>query len=499
MENKIEKLWNEIMDEQQVRQNLSKIRELIKEEKNYKMAMELISDYRLFLEKLLGDHDPKIRKNTVLLIGDLRLEEMNTFLWETYTKEETLFIRSSYLTAMKKIGSGSSVRKMKEREEFLRKQEWEEENKKHITEELRQIRSLIIEAEGIIKHRFCDTEEKSDVILLANRKHLPEILEELKKLPDITTSNARLMQAGIRLHTNRIEQLFQTRTWTEMLFLVPGMKTCTMNAGEAAKQIGESSLLGFLGKRHKGDGPYYFRVEVKSEKVDKTKFIRKFVDDLEQISSYQLINSPSHYEFEIRLVENKEGKFNVTVKLYTMEDERFSYRKEVIASSIRPVNAALLALLSEKYLQEEARVLDPFCGVGTMLIERNKKVKADTLYGVDILEDAIYKGRRNAEEAGVPVHFINRDFFSFSHEYAFDEIFTNMPFVQGKKTALDIYDLYEKFFCKVPEVLCKGGRMILYSHDKRILEKQAEKWGYKILEKIVINVKEDSWLYILEL
>ena len=498
MENKIEKLWTEIMGGQQVRQNLSKIRELIKEEKNYKRAVELISGYSLFLEKLLEDRDAKIRKNTILLIGDLGLREMKTFLWEAYTKEETLFIRSAYLMAMKKIGTGSSIKNLKEREESLRKKEWEEENKKHITEELRQLRSLIIEMEGIKKHRFCDTKEKSEVILLANRKHLPEILEEIKKLPDITTSSAKLMQAGIRLHTNMVGQLFQVRTWTEMLFLVPGMKTCTMDAREAAKRIGESSLLEFLGKRHREGGPYYFRVEVKSEKVDKIKFIKKFVDELEQISAFQLINSPSHYEFEIRLVENKEGKFNIMVKLYTMEDERFSYRKEVIASSIRPVNAALLALLSEKYLLEEARVLDPFCGVGTMLIERNKKVKADTLYGVDILEEAVKKGRQNADRAGVPIHFINRDFFSFSHEYPFDEIFTNMPFVQGGKTAFDIYDIYEKFFDKVPEVLCKGGKLILYSHDKNILEKQAEKRGYKILEKIVINVKEDSWLYILE-
>ena len=66
MENKIEKLWAEIMDGQQVRQNLSKIRELIKEERNYKTATELISGYSLFLEKLLEDQDAKIRKNTIL-------------------------------------------------------------------------------------------------------------------------------------------------------------------------------------------------------------------------------------------------------------------------------------------------------------------------------------------------------------------------------------------------------------------------------------------------
>lgn len=494
----IESLWNAILEKQEVRQNLSKIRELIKKEENRKKAREIIGEYELFLEGLLNHSDPKTRKNTVLLIGDLKLEDLKDLVWEGYTKEETLFNKSSYLIAMKHLGMKTYLKEFKEREAVLLQEEKSEENRKHIMEELTGLRSLIVSIEGIRKHVFCGFEERSEIIVLANRKHLPEVLEEIKMQPDICTSDAKLMQAGIRLNTAGLEELLQIRTWSELLFLVPGMKTCPMEAGEAANQIGNSAFLNFLDTRHKGEGAYYFRVEIKSEKVDKAKFIKRFTEQLEELSFGRLINSPSHYEIELRLVENKEGRFNVMVKLFTIEDSRFSYRKEVISSSIRPVNAALIAMLSEKYLQEDGRVLDPFCGVGTMLIERNKKVKADTLYGVDILEDAIIKGRRNAEEAGVPLHFINRDFFSFSHEYTFDEIFTNLPFAQGSKTPYDIAKIYERFFEKIPEVMRKGGKMILYTHDRRLLEKQVEKHGYDFLEKMVINVKEDSWLYVVE-
>ena len=83
------------------------------------------------------------------------------------------------------------------------------------------------------------------------------------------------------------------------------------------------------------------------------------------------MNSTSHYEVELRLVENKAGDFNLMIKLFTYKDPRFRYRREAMSSSIQPVNAALAMKLAQKYLKEGAQVLDPFCGVGTMLIERN--------------------------------------------------------------------------------------------------------------------------------
>ena len=70
-----------------------------------------------------------------------------------------------------------------------------------------------------------------------------------------------------------------------------------------------------------------------------------------------------------------------------------------MAASIAPVNAALAVELARPYLRENGQVLDPFCGVGTMLTERAKALPAHDLYGVDIYRDAIEKARRNAENA----------------------------------------------------------------------------------------------------
>ena len=60
------------------------------------------------------------------------------------------------------------------------------------------------------------------------------------------TSDAKLMNAGIRLKTAALDQLMEVRTWQEMLFLVHGMKTCEKDPSKAAEVIASSKLIEFL-------------------------------------------------------------------------------------------------------------------------------------------------------------------------------------------------------------------------------------------------------------
>ena len=513
----VQKIWNKILEKDEVRQNLSKLRELVKDNKNREVCKKLTFENELVLEQLLESEDAKTRKNAALLIGDLQLSNLQMALWRAYEKEETLFVRSSYLVAMQKLDMTVFLKPMKARVNELSRIEVEETNKKHVREEMQELRKMILLIEGIKKHKFNGWQKMSEIILLANRRHLDTVLMEIKQLPNVITFDAKMMNAGVRLKTAALDELMEIRTWQEMLFLVAGMKTCDKDPVKAAETVASSKLVEFLEERHKGEAPFYFRVEVKMQTASagmrkpvdkkeeekqaleaKLKFIKKFVSTLEEKSKGKLINTTSDYEFEIRLVENKDGRFNVMVKLYTMEDHRFDYRKEVVAASIRPVNAALLVQLAKEYMIEDARVLDPFCGVGTMLIERQKKIPADTSYGLDIFEEAIEKARRNTEVAGQVIHYVNRDCFTFTHEYLFDEIFTNMPFVQGRKTGLEIYEIYERFFETARKLVRTGGVIALYTHDRAYVDKLSLKTGFDILKKCQINVKEDTWLYVMK-
>ena len=46
-----------------------------------------------------------------------------------------------------------------------------------------------------------------------------------------------------------------------------------------------------------------------------------------------------------------------------------------------------------------------------MLIERARLQPCHTLYGIDILEEAVQKARINTEQANIPIHYINRNYF----------------------------------------------------------------------------------------
>ena len=243
-----------------------------------------------------------------------------------------------------------------------------------------------------------------------------------------------------------------------------------------------------------------YRMEVKGALPLEKKgpFIRKVSESLEAASGGRLQNTVTDYEVELRLLQKKDGSFVPMIKLFTLPDRRFSYRREVVATSISPVNAALTVRLAGKYLKEGAQILDPFCGVGTMLIERNRVIAADPMYGVDIFGEAIEKARINTKRAGNLIHYINRDFFDFTHGYLFDEIITDMPRSAGTGTRQELEELYWKFFVKAAEHLKEDGILILYTMNPELVEKNlSSSSGYERLEEFLINEKNQTRVYVL--
>ena len=104
--------------------------------------------------------------------------------------------------------------------------------------------------------------------------------------------------------------------------------------------------------------------------------------------------------------------------------------------------------------------------------------------------------RENTERARQIIHYINRDFADFTHEYYFDEIITNMPFAIGRKTESEIREVYHMFFEKAKQHLTDEGIMILYTHDKEYVYEDAKKYGYKVLEEFEINKKEGTYVIV---
>ncbi len=494
----IRKYWNEIKEQQDVRQNLSKLRQEIKKAGTSAGVLYVIAGSEETLIDLLHSEDAKTRKNAALLMGDLGKKEFLRPVYEAYEKEQQRFVRSSYLAAMKNFDYRNYLDQLKQRLDELSSAQVTPENEKHHMEELRELSALIVTMEGISAHTFHGWDQTYDMILITNRKFAEVTRKELLELaPD---SKTKVVGAGVMARVPDLRWLPDIRTYQEILFSIPGMQACPMDPVQAAEALTSSRLMEFLNNSHRGKPPYYFRVGFKSKRPldERSHFVKKLSAQIEKQSGRELINTPSRYEMELRFIENKEGTCNLLVKLYTLKDERFWYRLEVMPTSIKPVNAALAVALAKDYMKEDAQVLDPFCGVGTMLIERHRAVPANTTYGIDIQAEAIEKARVNTKEAHQVIHYINRDFFRFSHEYLFDEVITNMPFAIGRITEDEVFDLYQRFFGSVAKYLKENAVMILYSHDCGYVENMAPKNGFEIAGKYELSKKEGAYVFILQ-
>ena len=488
----MEKILNELIDKKNIRANLSALRQEIKESEKKEKALEVVKNEETTFLAFLSNEDAKTRKNIALLLGDLAYQNALEPLYDAYLNETTLFVKASYLQAIAELDATDKLEAIKKILANRLACEVEPENKKHIEEEIRALRKIVLKAEGILPHTPDIKGKSVKVLLLTNRTQRETIRRT------IDCGEASVHPLGVYVETDKLEELMKLRTYREMVFPV-GTEFLQANPIDAAGKLWENDVLELLNTVHKENHPYYFRIECKSamDLEERSAFTRKFATELEHISNGQLINSTSDYEVEIRLIANKDGKFFPCLRLLTMKNSRFAYRKNAIAASIHPSTAALIMELAKDYLKEDAQILDPFCGVGTMLIERNKKVPAREMYGIDIFGDAILYARENTAAAGMHVNYIHRDFMTFEHGYLFDEIITNMP-TRGQKTKQEMDELYGAFFQKAKSHLTKEAIVILYTNEIGFVKKQLRLHKeFTLLQETCLQPKTDFNLLIM--
>jgi tRNA G10 N-methylase Trm11 len=489
----LEKFFEQIRENIEVRQSLIAIKAAMKEPKELEALKALHKAEPSVLLSKLQHEDAKVRKNAALVLGALGDDECREALLAAYEKESQRFVKSSYLTALKGCDCSGCLEMLQGRRQELLSQEQTPETEKHMREELEALNALLAQYESNDRHRFTGFSRPLDVILTTHRNYRQMTADQIQ------SGQTVFLGAGVKVLQANLEELLAVRTWKELLFCLNVEGSCMPDT--AAEVLVASDMMALLEELHQGEGSFRFRIECKSRMSleQRSVFTKKLAAKLETLTGGKLVNSTSDYEVELRLIETKNGDFLPLLKLYTLPDRRFTYRKNSVAASIQPQLAALLMELAKPYLKEEARVLDPFCGVGTMLLERNYLLHADTLYGVDFYGPAIQAGRENAGIAKVPVHFINRNFFDFTHEYRFDEIVSNLP-VKGKNcTAHDLDFLYGKLFDKAEELLNEGGRLFLYSHDRSFVKKQLrEHKSMRLLGEWPVNDREESWFFAIQ-
>lgn len=495
----VEKCFEELEQQINIRENLSLLRSEVKNEDVRDRVLARIGEGEILID-FLESEEPKVRKNAALLLGDLQLQQAAGSLLRAYQAEDKLFVKSSYLMALGKLDYAEYLDVFKERRDVLAAMDIAENEKKHIGEELRELEKLITDMEGITRHRFTGLAESRHILLATNRELRNVTMTEVSGLSAEVRRSTSLHPLGVLVHTKNLIPFTKLRTYRELLFPIEISGKISTKPEEAAAAIWNSDMPKMLQESHKEDAPFYFRLELKSrmELDKKSTFAKRFGVELERLSSRSLINSTRDYELEIRLMETKDGGFVAFYKLFTIPMKRFSYRKHAIAASIHPATAAMLVQLAEPHLKENAQILDPFCGVGTMLIERDIRVPAREKYGIDIFGDATRMARENAVAAGEKINFINRDYFDFKHDYKFDEIITNMP-VRGKKSREEMDEFYGAFFRKSKEILASEAVIVMYSNEEGFVKKQLRLQSeYRLVQEYCVREKDQFYLFVIK-
>ncbi len=419
----------------------------------------------VLVRDLLGHTDAKVRKNAAKVLGHFYEPSLIVPLMEAYRRETVRYVRSQYLMSLTKYDMSQFREELAERREMLFAEAESEELRKHANEEIRAINSCI-GTEREEKHTFTGMKLKNEVMLILNPLYTDEAMRF------IGDTKKKAVNGGVIVHTEHLAELCKLRCYRELLFLVPELYFVEDDPYEIAAHLASSEMRAFLRERHDGGEVFTYRIELRGtmEERKKSLFMKRLCGEVFRLSEQRLQNVEGNHEIEFRLIQRATGGYRLLVKLLTLADERFRYRRECVATSIQPSDAAFCFARFASYLREDAQILDPFCGVGTMLAERSLAKKVKIAFGVDTFGEAIEKAKKNMWGLGLPIHYIHRDFFDFRHETLFDEIVTNMPFRKGEEDE-KICNIYKRFFEKAEEHLKRDGVILMVSHNPQLVRR----------------------------
>ncbi len=482
---------------QDMRSNLIALKEALKDPATLQQFVyHLGGDFHVFVAALRHT-DPKVRRNAALILGMMETEDVLPFLFDAWEKEQTLFVRDSYLKAMEKLDVRAYEKQLRRRMQQLQDTQTTEETGKHVHQELAALQKLLRPYDRQTGHVF--TAQTIPEVLLLCRKNVAAYTAK-----QITLSETVVKGNLVQVKEARPEEIMKIRTWQELLLPVKGGSLPSGSAADIGRSLATRGIEDQLDALHKGEGPWRYRLELRENgrmaDPSAVKTIRKICGELDLASQGRLMNSPDDYEVEIRLIHRKDGSYLPLLKCSALADRRFVYRREYVADSLAPVTAACIIAAASEYLTEEARVYDPFCGVGTLLTERCYYGRTGGCYGTDIYKEAIDKARDNSDHAGLPVHYVQRDFFTFKYEHPFDEVITDMPrnLRDEAGVRLDMKAFTTRFLTHLPGLMRKGAVVVLYTLEAPVLRGALKQLPAYHIEKVeVLNEKSGACIFVL--
>ncbi len=424
------------------------------------------------LKELLKHEDPKVRKNTAIIIG--QLTESVELLLDSYHHEETDYVKEAYLKGISYQPVQPYIKDLKQIQEDLMHNE--NANTKHVQSQLKILNPLILQNVSHKKKMIKFYHEPIDVVLTTLPYYQFVAFEHVLHL------KYKPVSQGVLVRTESLYDLQKIRVYKDMLIPI-GASLLNISLSAIEEGIKKSQLLSILDKLYDDPSVIYYRV-VDGMREKNTQLVKQVSQKIFELYPQRLLNVETDYDIQLTLKEVKKGTINIYIQLSHLDNPRFDYRKYVIPTSMNPYVAATLVQLAKPYMKYHGKVLDPFAGVGTLLIEKNKEVPSHFAMGVDIYNDGIEKARKNTSLANQTIYYVHKDALRFSHNEMFDEIITDMPTFAQMKDENALRELYDKFFARIPHLVKAGGYVFLYTSEISLVRKNLRLMeGYLSLEE----------------
>ena len=394
---------------------------------------------RLSLHAAAQASTPKVRKNAYRLMGALEDKQDLPILQEALQREETLFAIPSLLLALGKLGD----------EETLRAYEPPVSPSPETDGLVAQIvlaRDKALQSfETYGSERITRLSAPQKVLCYAPEGFLDILMEELIELGFSPASE----RGAAAVFTDRIDRVYKANCMTEAL--LPIAFDVPLDAHTIAQQVGELPR-----------GRY--RIELRGYTRDRRKLIAAIARALPGQ------NNPSAYDVELR-VDCHMDKADLYWKLWNVADDRYPWRQRTVSASIHPATASCLVRYAKRFeKRERPRVLDPFCGCGSLLFAREELGPCRVLMGVDKSGTAVESARTNARAGKSRASFVTKDALRFEAREGFDLILSNLPFGNRVGSHEDNTRLYDRFVRRLPELLSPGGTAVLYTMEYKLLK-----------------------------
>ena len=184
---------------------------------------------------------------------------------------------------------------------------------KHISAELKELYSIFPHSGNLIKHKFHNPAQPVEVVFTAGRDTVEALMGAVGEFKD--ASGVKQIFCGVSFKTKEIRAVSSIRIYREMLFPVNGLAPSAKS--EIASDIMSGNRIHLLGEMHDdADRAFRFRVTSKNDTAD-------IASRIQAASGGRLINSPSDYEIEIKLIASKSGRLRNNVEASYMERQTF--------------------------------------------------------------------------------------------------------------------------------------------------------------------------------